>query len=273
VSDRDAWSNPSAVSPDDAAQMAAHLEDSARFPDQSEVNERLLAAVALRPGERVLEAGSGSGVLCRMAAQAVAPAGLVVGVDIAPDMALYSSSRGGLSGVPGAWPVFLVGRAERLPCAAGSFDAAFAARLLLHVADRAAAVAELARVVRPGGRVVLMDWDFGTVAVDHPDRPLTRRILEWRTDHRGGDNWSGRQLVGDLTAAGLHAVHVYPVAQAVRDEDSALTQSLWRAADFCCDAGAITPAERDGWVAELKARIAAGRFCASIVYFVVRGER
>jgi ubiquinone/menaquinone biosynthesis C-methylase UbiE len=273
VSLHNAWSNPSAVSPDDAAQMAGFLEDRARFPDQCDLNQRLLATVAPRPGEHVLEVGSGSGVLCRMAAPAVAPGGLVVGVDIAPDMAVYARARAGCDGLGDPGLRFHTGAAERLPYAAGSFDAAFAARLLLHAADRATVVEEMARVVRAGGRVVLMDWDFGTVAVDHPDRALTRRILEWRTDHHGGDNWSGRQLPGDMAAAGFRAVQVHPVAQAARDEHSALTQSLWRAAEVCRDAGAITPAEHAGWVGELKARIAAGRFCAGIVYFIVRGER
>jgi hypothetical protein len=118
-----------------------------------------------------------------------------------------------------------------------------------------------------------MDWDFDTVVVDHPDRELTRRLLHWRADHHGGNNWSGRQLLGHMIAADLRDVTVTPVVTVARDEDSALTQSLWRAAEVARDGGAITPAERDRWVSELKARIAAGRFFASIVYFIVRGER
>jgi len=273
VSRPNAWSNPSAVSADDAAHMAALLEDRARFPDQSDLNHRLLAVAALQPGERVLEVGSGSGILCRLAAPAVAPDGLVVGIDIAPDMTAAARALAGNDGQGCLNLRFDTGPAERLPYATASFDAAFAARLLLHVEDRSASVEEMARVVRPGGRVVLMDWDFGTVAVDHPDRALTRRILEWRTDHHGGDNWSGRQLPGDMAAAGFRAIRVHPVAQVGRDEDCALTHSLWRAAEVCRDAGAITAAEHDAWLAELTSRIAAGRFCASIVYFIVRGER
>jgi ubiquinone/menaquinone biosynthesis C-methylase UbiE len=273
MSRHDAWSNPSAVSPDDAARMAEFLEERAQFPDQIDLNTRLLATLAPGPAERVLEVGSGSGALCRMVAAAMGSHALVAGVDIASDMAAAARARIDNHDRSAPTPHFLAGRAERLPHATASFDAAFAARLLLHVEDRAAVVHEMARVVRSGGRVVLMDWDFETVAVDHPDRALTRRILNWRTDHRGGDNWSGRQLLGDMVAAGLRDVHVQPVAQVARDERCALTGSLWRAAAFCLEAGAITAAEHDTWVGELKARIAAGRFCASIVYFIVRGVR
>jgi ubiquinone/menaquinone biosynthesis C-methylase UbiE len=273
VNRHNAWPNPSAVSLDDAAHIAAFLEDRARFPDQSELNNRLLAVVAPRPGERVLEVGSGSGVLCRLAAPAVAPDGLVVGIDIAPNMTAAARALAGHDGQGCLNLRFDTGPAERLPYATASFDAAFAARLLLHVDDRPVVVREMTRVVHPGGRVVLMDWDFETVAVDHSDRTLTRRILNWRTDHHGGDNWSGRQLPGDVVTAGLRNPLVYPVAQVVRDENNALTQSIWRAAAICCDGGEISCAEHDAWVGELKARIASGRFCASIVYFIVSGER
>jgi ubiquinone/menaquinone biosynthesis C-methylase UbiE len=253
--------------------MAEFLEERAQLPDQINLNTKLLAMLAPNPAERVLEVGSGSGVLCRMVAAATGPQGLVAGVDIAPDMAAAASVRARSRGQDVPRPHFQAGRAERLPYATASFDAAFAARLLLHVEDRSAVVHEMARVVRTGGRVVVMDWDFGTVAVDHSDRALTRRILNWRTDHHGGDNWSGRQLLGDMAAVGLHALCVQPVAQVARDEQYALTLSLWRAAQLCCEAGAISALEHDAWVGELKGRIAAGRFCASVVYFMVRGER
>ncbi len=60
---------------------------------------------------------------------------------------------------------------------AAAFDGAFAARLLLHANDPDAIVHEMVRVVRPGGRIVVMDWDFDSVVVDHPERELTRRLV------------------------------------------------------------------------------------------------
>ncbi|MCX6032058.1 MAG: methyltransferase domain-containing protein [Chloroflexi bacterium] len=271
MSHSNAWSNPSVVSPADAAQMAAFLEDRSRLPDQAEINAALCDVLVPRPGERILEVGSGSGVLCRLIAPRVAPGGLVVGLDIAPDMAAAARRYADEEDL-GEAVRFDVGPAEALPYPAASFDAVVAVRLLLHAADPDAAVREMARVTRPRGRVEVMDWDFDTVAVDQSDRALTRRIIHWRTDHHGGNNWSGRQLRGRLAAAGLCDLRVTPVVSVASDETSALTQSLWRAADLCRAASAITPAEHDAWVGELRARIAAGRFFASIVYFIVRGE-
>ncbi len=63
-----------------------------------------------------------------------------------------------------------------------------------------------------------------------------------------------------------------PIVSVARREQDSLTLSLLRAAQVALDGGGITPAEHDAWVAELRAALAAGRFFASIVYFIVVGE-
>jgi SAM-dependent methyltransferase len=281
MSHSNAWSNPSAVGAEDAARMAAFLEDRARCPDQAPVNAALREVVAARPGERVVEVGCGSGALCRLVAPDLWPGGEMVGLDVAPDMIAAARSYAAERSAPSAATSvrqsrglrFGSGAAEALPFPDATFDAAFAARLLLHVADPPAVVHEMARVVRPGGRLVLMDWDFETIAVTHPDRDLTRRLLHWRCDHHGGDNWSGRKLLGYAAAAHLGNLRVLPVTSVARDDTAALTGTLRRAAEVACHRGGITQVERDAWVGALDRQIAAGEFLASIVYFIVSGER
>ncbi len=268
---RDAWSNPSQVSREDAQRMAAFLEDRARCPDQRQVNDWLTAALDPRPGARILEAGSGSGVLARLIAPRVAPRGAVVGMDVSPDMAF--AAREYLVADPTGAVEFVVASAETMPFSDGAFDASFAARLLLHVPDPSAVLRQLVRVTRPGGRVVVMDLDFDTLAVDHPDRALTRRIIAWRTDHHSGDNWSGRQLYRRMVEAGLHHVAVLPITTVTTDDRAALTGSVFRAAEVVRDGGAITHAEHDAWVAVLRERLDAGTFMAAATYFIVSGER
>jgi ubiquinone/menaquinone biosynthesis C-methylase UbiE len=265
------WSNPSSASPAEINSMAAFLEERSRFPDQVQVNTRLREVLAPLPGERLLEVGSGSGVLCRQLVPYIQPDGRIIGLDrssILAGCARRLAIEAGLS----QYLRFDAGLAEELPYPVGSFDGVFAARLLLHSSDPLKIVLEMARVLRPGGRVVVMDWDFGTTAVDHSDKELTRRILQWRTDHHGGNNWSGRQLLRNMATAGLVEVSVAGVVTVVRDENAALTHSLWRAAEVARDTGAISQSEQHAWVAELKERIAAGHFLASIVYFIVRGH-
>jgi ubiquinone/menaquinone biosynthesis C-methylase UbiE len=268
----DNWSNPAVVDAQEGMRMVDFLEARSASSDQVALNERLVEVLAPAPGVRLLEVGCGSGVLCRLLALAVQSLdGHVWGIDIAPRFiaaARQCAARAGLS----AWITFEVADAQVLPYADGRFDGAIAARLLLHVPDPERVMSEARRVVRPGGRIVLMDWDFGTVAVDHPDRALTRRILQWRTDYRGGDNWSGRQLWRRALDAGLRDVRLVPVVSVTHVEDSSLTQSLWRAARGAWEAGAIARTEGEAWIEALRARIGQGTFCASIVYFVVYGQ-
>jgi ubiquinone/menaquinone biosynthesis C-methylase UbiE len=268
---RDAWSNPSLVSREDAQRMAAFLEDRARCPDQRQVNDWLIAALDPRPGECILEAGSGSGVMARMIAPRVAPGGVVVGMDVSHDMAFAAQEY--LAADPAGAVEFVIASAEVMPFPDGAFDAAFAARLLLHVPDAAAVLRQLVRVTRPRGRVAVMDLDFETLAIDHPDRELTRRIIAWRTDHHSGDNWSGRQLYRRMVEAGLRDVTVLPITTMATDDQAGLTGSVFRAAEVVRDGGAITPMEHDAWTAVLRERLDAGTFMAAATYFIVSGTR
>jgi len=266
------WANPSKANMQDVYNMAAALEERAQALDQIQVNEALVDALAPVAGEQVLEVGCGSGVLCRQIALGVVPVGKVTGVDISPEFLRiaqdYTASADLSTTIQ--WGA---GQAEVLPFRDASFDAVFAARLLLHISDPQAVLNELVRVVRPGGRAVVMDWDFDTVAIDHSDRELTRRLLHWRCDHHGGNNWSGRQLWGQMAATELVNVKAAPIVSVAHHEYDSLTLSLFKAARVARDGNVISPGEYDAWVDELRSSLAAGSFFASIVYFIVVGER
>jgi len=137
--------------------MAASLEERARRPDQIQVNATLLDVLAPLSGERLLEVGSGSGVLCRLMAPYIAPSGRVTGLDISPAFIAQACRYAAEQGMAGSI-AFAVGQAETLPYADARFDAAYAARLMLHVNRPDVVLREMMRVVRPGGRIVLMDW-------------------------------------------------------------------------------------------------------------------
>ena len=136
----DPWSNPSAISPEDAARMAAFLEDRAARPDQLLVNTALRDALVPRPGERLLEVGCGSGALCRLVAPSLLPGGELLGVDVAAEMIGAARLLAGQQ----THLRFEVGAGAALPAEDATYDAAFGARLLLHVADPVPVVAEMA---------------------------------------------------------------------------------------------------------------------------------
>lgn len=115
-----------------------------------------LALANPQPGERVLDVACGTGVVTRLAAQAVGPAGKVVGLDISPEMLAVARSVNGQNG--GATIEWREGSADALPFADGGFDAAICQLGLMFFPDRVAALREMRRVLARGGRVAVMTW-------------------------------------------------------------------------------------------------------------------
>jgi demethylmenaquinone methyltransferase/2-methoxy-6-polyprenyl-1,4-benzoquinol methylase len=123
----------------------------------------LVAAVDPRPGQRILDVATGTGLVAmRLAARGA----VVVGVDQSEEMLAQARIR---LGTRARGVELVLGEAERLPFADGEFDALTFTYLLRYVDDPAMTLRELARVVRPGGRVGMLE--FGV-----PDRRLTRGL-------------------------------------------------------------------------------------------------
>ena len=120
------------------------------------VVDNIVARARLRPGERVLDLGTGTGAVAERVASAVGADGEVVGVDISPEMLALARQRVAAGGMQNV--TFREGRAEALPVEEAGFDAVLASLSLMYVIDRAAAAREIARVLRPGGRLVAAVW-------------------------------------------------------------------------------------------------------------------
>src|SRR5215211_7876195 len=125
------------------------LEATCQTPDVIAQRAATLQALALRAGERVVDVGSGPGLLAAEMAAQVGPAGRVVGLDLSdPMLALSRQRRGDLAS--GKCLRFLKADAARLPFADSMFDVAVSTQVYEYVADVAAALAEVSRVLRPG---------------------------------------------------------------------------------------------------------------------------
>ncbi len=128
---------------------------------------RCLDACQLRPGHLLLDAATGTGELAIDAARRVSTSGRVIGLDACEGMLLHGRRKAGHAGVRVAW---VLGKAESLPFQDERFDCVTVGFALRHVPDLAATLKEMMRVLRPGGRL-------GIVEFTRPRVPLTRILL------------------------------------------------------------------------------------------------
>jgi ubiquinone/menaquinone biosynthesis C-methylase UbiE len=238
-----------------------------QLPSVRALKPVMLEQMALHRGQHVLEVGCGSGDDVRTIARRVGPNGRVLGIDSAPLIVAEAQRRSG-EGLP---VEFRVGDAFALDLPDGSFDRCRAERLLMHVrGEPAKVVAELARVLRPHGRMVLFDIDWDTLVVDGADRELTRRIVRSYSD--GVPNGTvGRALPRLLRDAGL--VEVAPTPHAIEIPFDFFGWVLSGHLDAALTAGLFTPDELIGWWDQIDAAHAGGHFYAAILGFVAAGTK
>jgi arsenite methyltransferase len=134
---------------------------------------RMMALLDLAPGESALEIGSGNGMMARDMALALGQSGHVTGVDISG--AMVAMARGNCTGLQNV--TFVEADAAALPFAEGSFDVVTITQCLCLVADVDAAIAEMARVLKPGGRAVILETDWDTLVWNSTNPHLMDRIM------------------------------------------------------------------------------------------------
>jgi len=159
------------------------------------------ALADLKPGETVLDLGSGGGFDCFLAANAVGPDGRVIGVDMTADMvaaARANAERGGYGNVE-----FRLGEIEDLPVQDSSVDVIISNCVINLVPDKAKAFAEAFRVLRPGGRLHVSDIVFdGEAPAD-----LLESVAGYVSCVSGAV--TKQEYLGAMAAAGLSDVTVH----------------------------------------------------------------
>ena len=139
----------------------------------------VLAALDVRPGERVLDIGSGPGLLAAALAAIVGSEGRVWGIDISEPMLEMARRR--CESYPQAR--FDQADASKLPYPDSSFDAVVSTQVYEYVADMPTALAELFRVLRPGGRVAILDTDYDSLVIHTEDAERMARVLSAWDEH------------------------------------------------------------------------------------------
>jgi SAM-dependent methyltransferase len=217
---------------------------------------RVVALAAPAAGERVLDAACGTGVVARLAAERVGADGRVVGLDLNPGMLTVARSLP-VGGVPVGW---VQATAGRLPFPDGSFEVVCCQLGLQFFPDRAAALAEMARVLVPGGRLVVMVWR----SIDHsPGFEVLAEALDRHIGPAAGAMMRAPfglseegALRGLVAGAGFGEVTVDRQAGAVRfGSAQELVVAYGAGSPLAGAIGGAGPAARAGLVAEVQAAL------------------
>jgi SAM-dependent methyltransferase len=253
------------------AMVIGVLDRLATTPIIRAVREIARKGLAPRPGDRLLDAGSGAGEEARELAGMVGPDGEVTAMDFSSAVIDVAASRHDGSPVR-----YVVGDITAMDFPDASFDAVRSERVLQHLDDPDAAVAELLRVLRPGGRIALVDTDWESLLGDgYPQEMFDD--LERRARAAGllrvGQSSSGRRLRGRLVRAGARDVVATPVTMAMTDlptagvVNPAFSPEALRAVGFLPDE-VVTP-----WVDAISSAEARGEFLTVLTIWVAVGVK
>ncbi len=210
---------------------------------------RVLAALDPARGEAVLDIGSGPGLLAHEIAKTVGPEGRVAGID--PSDAMLAMSRRHCAQQP--WAAFDRAAATDLPFDDAQFDAAVSTQVYEYVEDIPKAFSELYRVLRPGGRAVILDTDYDSLVMhtEHPER-MARVLAAW--DEHFVHAGLPRVLAPRLRDAGFDVIDrdVIPMFNPEYHPNTYSYGMIRLIAAFAAGRAGVSRDEAEAWAAEFE---------------------
>jgi ubiquinone/menaquinone biosynthesis C-methylase UbiE len=236
---------------------ARRVQELSETPEMRAQRRRVIELLAPEPGEQILDVGCGPGHLIGEIADLVAPGGRACGVDLSEQMlALAERTNVELAHVSDT----------KLPFGEACFDAAVATQAYEFVEELSAALAELHRVLRSGGRVLILDTDWDSLIWHSRDGPRMQRVLDgWR--RRVADPHLPRTLAPRLRAAGFDVTRreVFPIFDTAGDERS---YSAHQINHLGASATGVPAAVLEDWAAELHDLARAGEYFFSLNRYI-----
>jgi arsenite methyltransferase len=224
--------------------------------------ERVIELLAPRKGERILDLGCGPGHLARELAAAVGPEGRVCGADVSEQMLELASD-------PSVELEHLDG--TTLPFADAAFDAAVATQVYEYVEELPVALAELHRVLRSGGRALILDTDWDAIVWRSSDDARMQRVLDgWR--RRLADPHLPRTLDAHLREAGFEVSACEPLVILDRSGEEG-SYSISQIEHLGASGSGVAQEEIDAWGADLRELARTGQYFFSLNRYLFLAAR
>lgn len=251
---------------DDAA--AELLEKAYLGPDVVAQRADTLQRLSISKGEKVLDIGSGPGFLAEEIADQTGPTGQVIGVDISTQMIRRATARAKQN-----WLRYEQADATELPFEDACFDVVVSTQVAEYVPDVNSFCAEVARVLKPNGRGIILATDWDAVCWHSSDPERMNRVLQAFAPHCA-DSRLPRTLAAKLRKVGLEITEVsfFPIINVDRYEGcySETIVPFFKA--YIKGAGTVPEAELEAWsddLADLNAKgahfFSTGRFTLSFL--------
>jgi arsenite methyltransferase len=252
------------------SRLVERLEQLYRTRDVLRRRELVRAALGARAGDRVLDVGCGPGFYVTELLELVGRDGSVVGVDASPDMLAVAAKRAeGHDNVE-----FHEAEATSLPVPDASVDRALTVQVLEYVPNVPAALAELRRALRPGGRVLVWDVDWATVSWYAADGELMQRVLAAWDKHLTHPSLP-RTLASRLRDAGFEHIqmeaHPFATTELIPDAYGGSLVPLLE--QYVVEQGGMRQEEAKVWADEQRELGERGAFFFSVTQFCFTATR
>lgn len=241
--------------------QAQRIDRQYSAPSVVEQRRRTLEALALRPGETVLDIGCGPGYLTADLARQVGAGGRVLAIDTSQPMLDIAQRRcAGLEQVE-----LKFADASAMPCTDASIDAAAAVQVYLFARDLDDVLHELARVLRPGGRAVIVDTDWDSVVWHSSDVARMQRLLAIWTE-RYVNARVARLFPGCLRRAGLRLEHAdaIPIVELAPTESSYSGSQVGELQRYVTGKNGISAEEAAAWAQDQRSLAEQGAYFYSL---------
>ena len=261
----DVWAAVADLDETTQERLADVLETRGADPQQRSMRQEFLSSLAIREGARLLEVGCGTGVLTRALAD-LPGVESVVGVDLAPS--LLDKARELAPNVH-----FEQADARALPFADTSFDVVVFDSTLSHVPEPERALAEAARVLRPGGWLAAFDGDYATTTVALGDHDPLQVCVDAMMARSVTDRRVMRRLPTLVRDCGLELTHDRSHGFVETGDGGYMLTVIERGADMLAMTGTIGAELAAALKHEARRRADAGTFFGHIAYMSVIARR